>query len=344
MRDLPAVAQHGNARGNDIRNGAAAQASRCACSVCAHPTPSPAGPLMPLTPRQRPVRSSGGLPPLCRQGPARGAAFLPPMAGSALLTPRIARRQHGYPHPRRQQLEQERQQQQQQHHEQEGGYGQYAGYYDEYGQWHAQAYNPQQQSNGGGWDQVGGYGGYAGGVAPPKPPKPEPKVAKGKGFSMKMGDRAHVAQSFTLEQRQAREGKGVVGAAEAADEYGADILLGAGGMVRCFLDIAPFSSSMRPPCGSRQAASCSEGRRLAHCENVSREVRSGSHKRGGARRRTRRRTCARWRAPPRRSTARTSRRTSSSRHTRRRRRPRRRPPSSSASRCAAGGSCARVRL
>ena len=48
---------------------------------------------------------------------------------------------------------------------------------------------------------------------------------------MKMGDRAAVQHKFTTEERQAAEGKATVVAAAAGDEYGADILLGAGGMV-----------------------------------------------------------------------------------------------------------------
>jgi hypothetical protein len=59
---------------------------------------------------------------------------------------------------------------------------------------------------------------------------PEASTGKGKGFAAKMGDRATVKSAFTLEQRQARVGKGVVEA--EADEYGAEILLGGGGLVR----------------------------------------------------------------------------------------------------------------
>lgn len=56
------------------------------------------------------------------------------------------------------------------------------------------------------------------------------QVQKGKGFTAKMGDRAVVKSAFTLEQRQAKVGKGVVEGGE--DEYGADILVGGGGLVR----------------------------------------------------------------------------------------------------------------
>jgi hypothetical protein len=68
----------------------------------------------------------------------------------------------------------------------------------------------------------------------PRPGPPDnSNVGKGKGFTMKMGDRAFVKQKFTLEERQAKEGKGTVDGAAQGDEYGVEILLGAGGMVRC---------------------------------------------------------------------------------------------------------------
>jgi hypothetical protein len=134
---------------------------------------------------------------------------------------------------------------------QPAGYaGQYEGYYDQYGQWHSQGMYGQGYGQWGygdqwysGWNTYGAGGNWGGnnagpGGAPPAPPKPEAKEVqdksaggKGKGFSMKMGDRAHVKQTFTLEQRQAKEGKLVMSSTEAGDEYGADILLGAGGMV-----------------------------------------------------------------------------------------------------------------
>lgn len=230
LRDLPAVAQHGNARGNDSRNGGAAPSGRCALTMTFSVL---------VQDRMRPNCIASVEPGAC--GPVH-AGWGPPrwlrlehITSRVVIEDPLACRQHGYPHPRSSQQQQQPQQQQQQ---QQPGHEQYAGYYDAYGQWHGQG---ADQS--GAWEQtVGGYGGYAGGVAPPGPPKPEPKVAKGKGFSMKMGDRARVANTFTLEQRQAREGKGVVGAAEAADEYGADILLGAGGMVR--------PPSLQPPAPS----------------------------------------------------------------------------------------------
>lgn len=60
--------------------------------------------------------------------------------------------------------------------------------------------------------------------------QPEEEAGKGKGFTAKMGDRAVVKSAFSLEQRQAKVGKGVVEGGE--DEYGADILVGGGGLVR----------------------------------------------------------------------------------------------------------------
>jgi hypothetical protein len=144
---------------------------------------------------------------------------------------------------------------------QQGAYaGQHQGYYDQYGQWHTQGpygygydqqwgYGDQQY---GGWNGGYGVGGHWGadntgsGAAAQVSQKPEVKEdksagGKGRGFSMKMGDRAHVKQAFTLEQRQAKEGKFVLSSTEAGDEYGADILLGAGGMVRSNLSLSLLS-------------------------------------------------------------------------------------------------------
>lgn len=59
----------------------------------------------------------------------------------------------------------------------------------------------------------------------------EDSVGKGKGFTAKMGDRAVVKSKFSSEQRQSKVGKGVVEGGE--DEYGAEILVGGGGLV-CF--------------------------------------------------------------------------------------------------------------
>ena len=81
----------------------------------------------------------------------------------------------------------------------------------------------------------GGYGGAgaAAGAAATGAPQDDGKDAggKGKGFAAKMGDRAFVKQKFSLEERNAKMGKDAVDRAEDGDEYGAEILLGAGGMV-----------------------------------------------------------------------------------------------------------------
>lgn len=59
------------------------------------------------------------------------------------------------------------------------------------------------------------------------------EVGKGRGFTAKMGDRAIVRKKFTTEQRAAREGKGGgLADDDDGDVYGADVLLGAGGLVR----------------------------------------------------------------------------------------------------------------
>lgn len=59
--------------------------------------------------------------------------------------------------------------------------------------------------------------------------KADEAAGKGKGFAAKMGDRAVVKSAFSTEQRQAKVGKGIVEGGD--DEYGADILVGGGGLV-----------------------------------------------------------------------------------------------------------------
>lgn len=89
----------------------------------------------------------------------------------------------------------------------------------------------------GGQSQWGGYEGYGGAqylsatdlAAQQQQQQPEEPTGKGKGFTAKMGDRAVVKSAFSLEQRQAKVGKGVVEGGE--DEYGAEILVGGGGLV-----------------------------------------------------------------------------------------------------------------
>ena len=114
--------------------------------------------------------------------------------------------------------------------EQQPGYppGQPQGYRDHYGNW--TPYCPGQA--GGQW----GYGGYDGApyvsateLAAQQQRHAEEVTHKGKGFTAKMGDRAAVKSAFSMEQRQAKVGKGFVEGGD--DEYGADILVGGGGLV-----------------------------------------------------------------------------------------------------------------
>jgi hypothetical protein len=132
---------------------------------------------------------------------------------------------HGYPPPRPG-YPAARSQYYNRQHEQYPGYqpGQAApqGYYDAYGN----------------WIQYGqGYVGYdsapyvsATDLAAQQQQQSAEPTGKGKGFAAKMGDRAVVKSTFSLEQRQAKVGKGVVEGGD--DEYGADILVGGGGLVR----------------------------------------------------------------------------------------------------------------
>jgi hypothetical protein len=78
-----------------------------------------------------------------------------------------------------------------------------------------------------------GQAGYAEPISGPRPPEGKAPT-RGKGFEARMGDRAFVKPKFSTEQRSAKVGKGTVDGEVigAADEYGADILLGGGGMVR----------------------------------------------------------------------------------------------------------------
>lgn len=111
---------------------------------------------------------------------------------------------------------------------QQGAYG-HQGYYDAFGNW--VPYTAADYAQWGYGGAAAGGGAY-GGAATPAAGQQDAQAAtgRGKGFVAKMGDRAQVKSSFTLEQRKARIGKGFVEG--EGDEYGAEILVGGGGLVR----------------------------------------------------------------------------------------------------------------
>lgn len=112
---------------------------------------------------------------------------------------------------------------------QQGAYG-HQGYYDAFGNW--VPYTAADYAQWGYGGAAGAAGVYGGAGAPLQGGQEAPgSTARGKGFAAKMGDRAQVKSSFTLEQRKARIGKGFVEG--EGDEYGAEILVGGGGLVRC---------------------------------------------------------------------------------------------------------------
>lgn len=116
-----------------------------------------------------------------------------------------------------------------------GPYGQqgpaygHQGYYDSFGNW--VPYTAADYAQWGYGGAAAGAGAYGAAAAPPLGAKDDQAASgRGKGFAAKMGDRAQVKSSFTLEQRKARIGKGFVEG--EGDEYGAEILVGGGGLVR----------------------------------------------------------------------------------------------------------------
>lgn len=117
---------------------------------------------------------------------------------------------------------------------QQGAYS-HQGYYDSFGNWVPYtAADYAQWGHGGAAAGAGLYGAAA--AAQPGAKDDQSAAARGKGFAAKMGDRAQVKSSFTLEQRKARIGKGFVEG--QGDEYGAEILVGGGGLVRRPLSVA----------------------------------------------------------------------------------------------------------